>query len=84
MKTSFTLDLASVMDINEDNPKNIGYVVLKELYKQLELDKFWKNIQKKTSIKYDPEAVFRLLVFSRILYPGSKMDSFNQKRYLLV
>lgn len=79
LKTSVTINLASSMDIKEDNLKNIGYVILKELYKQLELDKFWKNILKKTSIKYDAEAVFRLLVFSRILYPGSKMDSFNKK-----
>ena len=36
-------------------------------------------IMKKTSIKYDLEAVFRLLVFSRILYLGSKLDTFNRK-----
>lgn len=78
-KASVSINLASVMDMSEDNLKNVGYVVLKELYKQLELDKFWKNIQKKTSIQYDLEAVFRLLVFSRILYPGSKMDTFNTK-----
>ena len=34
-------------------------------------------ILKKTSIKYDLEAVFRLLVFSRILYLGSKLDTYR-------
>ena len=77
--TSVPIDLTAVMDQNEDNQKNVGYSVLKELYKQLELDKFWKSIQKKTSIQYDLDAVFRLLVFSRILYPGSKMDTFNKR-----
>ena len=48
--------------------KNAGYSVLKELYKQLELDKFWKRKLRNTSIKYDLEAVFRLLLFSRILF----------------
>lgn len=67
------------MDIGEDNLKNVGYVILKELYKQLELDKFWKQVLKKTSIKYDLEAAFRLLVFSRILYPGSKLETFSKK-----
>lgn len=76
---SVMIDLAAAMDTKEDNLKNIGYVVLKELYKQLELDKFWRNIQKKTSARYDLEAIFRLLVLSRILYPGSKMDTFNKK-----
>lgn len=76
---SVMIDLAAAMDTKEDNLKNIGYIVLKELYKQLELDKFWRNIQKKTSARYDLEAIFRLLVLSRILYPGSKMDTFNKK-----
>ena len=78
-KTSLTIDLASSMDMGEDNLKNVGYAVLKELYKQLGLDKFWKGIWKKTSLQYDLEAVFRLLVFSRILYPASKMDTFHNK-----
>ncbi len=78
-KTIVSIDLSSAMDINEDSLKNVGYSVLKTLYKQLELDKFWKNIRKKTSIQYDLEAVFQLLVFSCILYPGSKMDTFNKK-----
>ena len=78
-KTSVTIDLASPLALEEDNLKNVGYAVLKELYKQLELDKFWKGILKKTSIQYDLEAVFRLLVFSRILYPASKLDTFNNK-----
>ena len=76
---SLTIDLAATMDSKEDNLKNAGYVVLKDLYKQLALDKFWKNILKKTFIQYDLEAIFRLLVFSRILYPGSKMDTFLGK-----
>ncbi len=78
-KTSVSIDLSSSMATDEHNSKNIGYAVLKDLYKQLELDKFWKNIQKKTSIKYNLEAAFRLMVFSRILYPGSKKDTYDNK-----
>lgn len=78
-KTSVSINLDSSMSLGEDNLKNVGYVVLKVLYKQLELDKFWKGILKKTSIRYDLEAAFRLLVFSRILYPASKLETFNHK-----
>ena len=67
-KISVPIDMEAEMDINEDNLKNAGYSVLKELYKQLELDKFWKRKLRNTSIKYDLEAVFRLLLFSRILF----------------
>ncbi len=78
-KTSVSIDLDAAMGIREDNIKNVGYSILKELYKQLELDKFWKLRLKNTSIKYDLEAVFRLLVFSRILYPASKLETFHAK-----
>lgn len=78
-KISVPIDMDAEMDINEDNLKNVGYSVLKELYKQLELDKFWKRKLRNTSIKYDLEAVFRLLVFSRILYPASKLGTFHTK-----
>lgn len=78
-KTSVLIDLDTEMDIDEDNLKNVGYSVLKALYKQLELDKFWKRKLRNTAIKYDLEAVFRLLVFSRILYPASKLETFHSK-----
>lgn len=78
-KTSVPIELSSTMSTSEDNLRNVGYAVLKDLYKQLELDKFWKLVLRKTSIQYDLEAVFRLLVFSRILYPGSKRDTFLNK-----
>ena len=78
-KALIPIDLSSTMSTSEDNLKNVGYAVLKVLYKQLELDKFWKLIIKKTSIQYDLEAIFRLLVFSRILYPGSKRETFLKK-----
>ena len=73
------IDMEETLEIGDDDIKNVGYIVLKDLYKRLELDKFWKNILANTSVKYDLEGVFRLLVFSRILYPGSKKETFEGK-----
>lgn len=78
-KASVPIDLDAELDIGVDNLKNVGYSVLKAVYKQLELDKFWKRKLRNTAIKYDLEAVFRLLVFSRILYPASKLETFQTK-----
>lgn len=78
-KASVPIDLDAELDIGVDNLKNVGYSVLKAVYKQLELDKFWKHKLRNTAIKYDLEAVFRLLVFSRILYPASKLETFQTK-----
>lgn len=75
-----SIDMEETLQIGDDDLKNVGYLVLKDLYKQLELDKFWKNILAKTSVKYNFESVFRLLVFSRILYPGSKKEAFETRK----
>lgn len=75
-----SIDMEETLQIGDDDLKNVGYLVLKDLYKQLELDKFWKNILAKTSVKYNFEGVFRLLVFSRILYPGSKKEAFETRK----
>jgi len=78
-QATMTIDLNSVMTENESNIKNVGYGLIKELYKLLELDKFWKNKVKKRSMQFDPEAIFRLLVLSRILFPGSKKHTYENR-----
>lgn len=77
--TSITIDLDSKLSSTESNLINVGYAIIKDLYKQLELDKFWKSKAAKRTIKYDLEKIFRLLVISRILYPASKKETFEKK-----
>ena len=67
------------MEVREDNLKNVGYGILKELYKELALDKFWNWKTRGLSVKYSIDQIFRLLVFSRILYPGSKKKAFDNR-----
>lgn len=76
---SITIDMNKKLDTNENNQKNVGYLFLKEIYKQLKLDKFWKQVASKHNFEYDIEKIFRLLVFSRVLYPGSKKKTFEIK-----
>lgn len=73
------LNLTAMMSVGESNNTNVGYGIIKSLYNELELDKFWKLKAQNKSIKYDLELIFRLLVLSRILYPGSKRDTFKNK-----
>ena len=76
-----SIDCNSKMSVQTDDIKNVGYAILKELYKQLEIDKFchWKT--RNLSIKYSVDQVFRLLVFSRILNPASKKGTFDHKDF---
>ena len=50
---SLLLDMDETLIPGSDDLKNIGYLFLKRIYKQLEIDTFWKNVMKKekTSLK---------------------------------
>ena len=64
---------------NSSKCKNLGYVVLREIYKELELEQFFKEKNKNLKIKFDLNKIFSLLVYSRIMYPGSKKETFEKR-----
>lgn len=78
---NISIECGSKMSIHTDDAKNVGYGILKELYKQLELDKFWNWKTRNFSIGYSVDQIFRLLVFSRILSPASKKGTFDRKDF---
>ena len=59
--------------------KNLGYSILKKIYTELDINKFLNNKQKKIKINYKLNDIFSLLVFSRILYPASKKETYENK-----
>ena len=61
------------------HPFNLGYFVLKKIYNEIDFESFFKEKQKKLKIDYDLNSIMKLLVFSRILYPASKKDTFENK-----
>ncbi|MCH3960767.1 MAG: IS1634 family transposase [Solobacterium sp.] len=67
------------LESDTDDLKNVGYGILKILYKELELDKFWKNVTKKMNIQYNADKIFQLLVYSRILFPASKKSTYENR-----
>lgn len=67
------------MSSGEYNLKNVGYGILKEIYRELELDRFWRWKTRNKKIQYNQELIFRLLVLSRILFPGSKKETYEKK-----
>lgn len=73
------IDLSTKLDMHADSLLNVGYGILKRLYLELKLDLFWKDVAAKYRIDYDLEAIFRLLVFSRILYPASKKATYENR-----
>ena len=67
----------SKLQINSSSRKNIGYMFLKNIYNELGIDSFLKSKQKDLKVSYDLNKIFSLLVISRILYPGSKKETFE-------
>ena len=78
---TITIDSHKKMNTDTDDVRNIGYGVLKELYKKLELDKFWNWKTRNLSVEFSVDQIFRLLVFSRILNPASKKGTFEHRNF---
>ena len=77
--TTITIDLTDTLEINENNLKNVGYGILKQLYKDLELDAFWRAKTRSRPVQYNIELIFRLLVISRALFPASKKETYEKR-----
>ena len=76
---SATIDMNEKMAIGEDSLRNVGYCVLKRLYKEMELSRFWKMVTRNMDIAYDADRIFQMLVYSRVLFPASKRKTYGQR-----
>ena len=75
-KITETIDLDEELD-DSDSTYNIGYGFIKFIYNELGINSFLKSKQKNLKIGFDLNSIFSLLVFSRILYPGSKKETYE-------
>ena len=69
---SITIDIEEQLDVGTNDTRNVGYGIIKTIYKELELDKFWNWKTRDKRVKFSTDQIFRLLTFSRALNPGSK------------
>jgi transposase len=71
-KVSSSDDLVSVSD-----RLNIGYLILQKLYRDLNINKFFKNVTADTKIEFNPDLVNRFMTYARILDPDSKLGTYD-------
>jgi transposase len=69
---AISLDMNEQINRNTTNRKNYGHVVFSKIYHELEMDRFLKNARRHENFRFNTDAIMRLLVFSRLLNPGSK------------
>ena len=67
----------------ESSPKNIGYFLLDGLYDALGIYDVLNRYKSDSKLEYDLNGIAKLLVFGRILWPDSKIGTFEERdRYL--
>ena len=64
-----------------NDTRNVGYGVLKNIYKELQLDKFWNWKTRGRKMEFSTDQIFRLLTFSRAMNPGSKRYTLKTKGF---
>lgn len=87
-KKELSLDFSFPPDDTIDSSnvlrKNLGFCVLSHFYHKLEIHTFFFNRQRNLNIKYSLNNIFQMLVYSRVLYPGSKKCAYeNMDKYFL-
>ena len=78
---SLTIDKTEKLEAGTNDIRNVGYGIIKALYKELELDRFWNWKTRGKKTKFSTDQIFRLLTFSRALNPGSKKYTLENKDF---
>lgn len=63
---------------NEKRNFNVGYLFLDKLYNQLNIKNICDSIQNKYQFHFDLNEILSYLVYARIIYPSSKLETFKQ------
>lgn len=67
------------LSTKDDLVKNFGYAALSKIYHELELNTFFQIKQRKLDVEFNLNSVFKLLVYGRAIFPGSKKYTFENK-----
>lgn len=74
---------SKLISLNEQRLFNGGYLFLQQLYHCLGLPKICSDISSKYKFTYDLDSVLSRLIYGRILYPSSKLSTFEESGRLL-
>jgi transposase len=76
---TFSVDKTERLASETRNRKNFGYAALSKIYHELEIDTFFTNRARGAKMEYIPNSILKLLVFERILNPGSKKQAYENR-----
>ena len=74
---------SKIIEKNQQITFNGGYLFLEKIYYELGLNAICKDISQKYKFAYDLNNILSRLIYSRIIYPSSKLATFElSKRYI--
>lgn len=72
-----------LLNKNENNDFNIGYLFLQDIYYKLGLNNICNEITDKYQFKFDLNDILSKLIYSRILFPASKLKTLELSKKFL-
>lgn len=76
-------DPSKIIDKNIQTSFNVGYLFLQDIYYKLKLDEICNKIAEKYRFKFDLNEILSKLIYSRALFPASKLKTLElSKRFL--
>lgn len=67
-----------IIPMNIKNSFNVGYLFLEKIYNELKIKDICNDIQSKYKFQFDLNEILSYLVYARIIYPSSKLETFKQ------
>ena len=79
---NYTVDFSKKIEesdatVSKSTIRNTGYFFLQHIMSKLVLRKYFSQLTADSKIQYDPYTVFRFLTYDRILFPRSKLQTWE-------
>ena len=78
-----TLSNHKLIEPNTQSTFNVGYLFLQKIFYELKLDQLCESISINSKIDYDLSSILASLLYSRVLYPSSKLSTFESSKKFL-
>ena len=82
-KIKLTYETKQIIDKGTASLFEGGYLFLQKHFYSLGLDKICKSISKKYDFKYNLTSILAVLIYGRILYPTSKLGTFEYSKQMV-
>lgn len=82
-KLQILFDPSSLIEIDKERTFNCGYLIIQKILSSLYLPEICRKITKKYKFEYKIESILSDLIYARILYPSSKLSSYDYAKKLL-